>query len=263
MRSRSIFKDHPFPAARASGRPPVFLDFTVRLAQDGADSRQLIQRVCAHLAGEMDGVILTSHQLAGAGSLVGKEIWVRADDTPAIHSLHGEGKGLVVPPPDEEAWVREGITGVVGTLLMGNSPAYEADNIQSLSFLRSHTRQAGLPLAIDLHISAGDDCGVFQDVVEMGLNLAVELGGDLVFIPGVKSLAVDKNIRKIAPIPIFTRQTAGIYFAAGKSHDLLKELCAQADGAVFTDLMTGIFQAEATQISQTSVNSLAQPVGEA
>jgi hypothetical protein len=261
LRNRSIFKDHPFLAARTSERPPVFLDFTVGLAQDGAAVPQLIEQIAAHLANEMDGVILSSQQLAGAGSLASKEIWVRADDTPAIHSLNGGQKGPVLPLHDEIAWVRWGVAGVVGTLLLGNAPAYEADNIQYLSYLRSHTRAAGLPLAIDLHIIAREDLGAYPDVVEMGVNLAVELDGELVFIPAGEYLRVNKNIRKIAPIPIFTRQPADSNFTAGNSPDRLKELCARADGLVFTYLWAKISQGDDPLVSQASFDKLSQPVG--
>lgn len=241
MKNQRIDKDHAFSAARAGGRLPFFLDFSIRLALGGVAFRQLLQQIITHFPHSYDGVIFSSDQLFEAETIFGKEIWVRGDDIEIFLTSNLGQNSLVKPRLAFRDWIREGVAGVVGTLLLGNSPEYEADNIQYLSSLRTQSRSVGLPMAIDLHVIHGKNIGNFTEVIEMGLNLIVELDGDLAIIPAGQHLVQNKNIHHIGVIPVFSRQSSTHDFLAGPLHEKWSPLSADIAGMVFTDLNMDYF----------------------
>jgi hypothetical protein len=256
LKNRSIDRDQSIPAARLGGRLPRFLDFTIGYALGETSFLQKLKEVTTQFLDGFDGVILTANQLVEAGDLVGKDIWVRDDETKAFLPEH---LGQITPVATRLAlcdWVREGAVGVVGTLLLGNSPSEEADNIQMISALRLQSRLVGLPMAIDLHILAGKNNGDIGKVIELGLNLAVELDGDLAIIPGGPNRASKKNIHQISVIPVFCRLAATENLNMDRLDDEGLASTPDITGIVFTDLNRNIWQAKTDQLSERESNRI-------
>jgi hypothetical protein len=147
--------------------------------------------------------------------------------------------------------------------LLGNSPAYEADNIQCLSSLRSQSRMVGLPMAVDLHLLSKKNIGGITEIIEMGLNLIVELDADLAIIPSGQHLVQNKNIRRIATVPIFSRQSSFRDFITGHPQENLSLPSADIAGMVFTDLNQNFFQIRGDSPPNPELNQTQARGGEA
>ena len=263
MIARSIFKELKLPIAREKGRLPIFFDFTLGSFPAEFKLPQVIYDVVSQTSDTIDGIILSPQSLPDTGLMGGKEIWVRADWTSALLSTKWGEKEPVVPLINPRYWAQRGISGVVGTLLLGNSSSNEADNIQHLASLRSHSLDIGLPMAIDLHVlKESEDGGSFIEIVELGLNLAVELGSDIMFVPGGDYLVTNQNIAEIAELPVLARQSLNIFSSEDQPLESWRTLLEKIDGIIFTDIHHWKQLIDNPRILQMGMNLLEiQPVG--
>jgi len=264
LHTHSIFREFKLPVARKAGSLPVFFDFSQVNFPENLLSPQFIDEVVVSASGKIDGVILSPGRLPGADSWFGKEFWVRADSdaaylpAPCAEKRRGSSLGKM------RDWVQNGASGILGTLVLGNSAPLEADNIQNLFTLRTKSLDVGLPLAIDVHVIQSAVRGaLFSDIVDLGLNLAVEIGCDLALLPGAGILASDENIRKIAAIPVLARLSIKELLSEDQSLEAKKSFLQKLDGVVFTDLQDWDQLIQLSQFSQLWDSTLQfQPVGE-
>jgi len=261
--ARSIFKELKLPIAREKGRLPIFFDFTLGNFPAEFKLPQFIHDVVSQTSDTIDGIILSPQSLPDTGLMGGKEIWVRADWTSALLPTNWGEKEPVVPLINPRYWAQRGISGVVGTLLLGNSSSNEADNIQHLASLRSQSLDIGLPMAIDLHVlKEGEDGESFIEIVELGLNLAVELGCDMVIVPREDCLASNQNIAKIAELPVLARQSLNNFTSEDQPSESWKTLFVKMDGIIFTDIHQWKQLIDNPRILQMGMKLLEiQPVG--
>jgi hypothetical protein len=184
----------------------------------------------------VDGLIMMPRNLPEAEVLKGKEIWVRSDWTSAFNPTKQGKDEDVIPLLNSRYWDQAGISGIVGSLLLGNSASREADNIQYLATQRSYCCEIGIPMAIDLHVlNLNEDSKLFNEIMELGLTLAVELGCDVVIVPGGDYLAVNENIGDIVELPMLARLSLGEELSKGWSSKQWKNIFTNVDGVVFTD----------------------------
>ena len=164
------------------------------------------------------------------------EIWVRVDWTSAFNPTLSSKNEVIVPLSLPNYWDMDGISGMVSSLLLGNSASLEADNIQYLSVQRSYCSEIGIPMAIDLHVlNQNVDDSKFNEIMELGLTLAVELGCDAVIVPGGEYLSTNKNIGNIVELPILARMRLEEGMAKTLSSQCWKNMIPKVNGIVLTD----------------------------
>jgi hypothetical protein len=259
----SIFRELKLPVARKKGRLPIFLDLSMGSRTQESSIMQIIDELVLKSADIIDGIILSPLMLPSIARVNGKEIWIRSDNGSASLSQEGvEHKNYSLSQNPQE-FAQAGVSGILGTLLLGNAASLEADNIQHLSLLRSRSSEVGLPFAIDLHISK--DCSKDKtcvEIIELGLNLAVELGGDLAILPMLDGLIGNENIEKIAAIPILVRQSIRDVILEERAVEIQNFILEKTGGVVLTDLKecSMLFE-ESLLLEKWSVSMQLTPVG--
>ena len=208
MEKWSIFRSLKLPAARKEGRQPIFLDFTINFLIGEISLVQVMDEIMTKSRGLIDGVILSPNMLSKAIPTNGIEIWVRADSAFGFMSPEKSEKSFNALSIDPLEWIQYGPTGLIGTLMLGSPASIEADNIQNLALLRSRSLDLGLTYGIDLHVSKNlPEKIINMEVLELGLNLAVELGGDVAILPSMDCFLRSDYIEKIAAVPVFARMS--------------------------------------------------------
>jgi hypothetical protein len=233
----SIFQFLKLPAARKEGRQPIFLDFTINFFPGENSLAQIMDEIMTKSRNLIDGVILSPNMLSRAIPADGKELWVRADSVFGFLHQNKSEKSFTSFSIDPRDWIKHGISGVVGTLMLGSPASIEADNIQNLALLRSRCLDLGLNYVIDLHTSKKlPEKTINIEVVELGLNLAVELGGDIAILPSMDCFLRSDHIEKIAALPVFTRMST-IDVASKYQPSAVRTVYPKAlDGIVITNL---------------------------
>lgn len=264
MITGSIFEELRLPVAREKGWLPIFFDFTVGNSPEDYTLLQVIHEIVSQTSVSIDGIILSTKKLPDTESLNELEIWARLDQTPAFHQSLAAKEKTLLPLINSGGWDQRDISGVVGTLIMGDSATHEADNIQYLAALRSHSFDIGKPMAIDLHVlDEGEDGENYTEIVELGLNLAIELGCDMVIVPGGDYLATNQNIAKISELPILARQSLSSFAFEVKPSEIWWTLLTKIDGIIFSDTRHWKNLIDHPQILQMGINSFEiKPVGE-
>ncbi len=259
LNNRPIFREHKLPVARHKGRLPVILDFS-----EESTSPHFIEEMVAQTTATIDGVILSPQGLADLHVLDNKEIWVRAGRAPACFPTHPLSKPAVPSPIlDPDFLSRCDVSVMIGDLVLGGSASDEADTIQNLAWLCSLSQEIGLPLAIDLHVfNPWEDQGSYLEIVELGLNLAIELGGNLVIIPAGAYLAADNHFEQIAALPVLVKQPTRHLTLENWPPQAWVSCLEKLDGVIFTGLQDRDQNNQTPHILDVWANSMQfQPVG--
>jgi hypothetical protein len=212
------------------------LDFSLGRTPEDFIYAQVIHKIIHQIAGIIDGLIMMPKNLPEYEMLKDIKIWARSDWTSAFNPTIPGKDEVVIPLLNPRYWNLDGISGVVGSLLLGNSATPEADNIQYLATQRSKCYELGIPMAIDLHVlNQNEESKIFNEIVELGLTLAVELGCDMVIVPEGNYLASNKNIGKIVELPILTRFQLWEGMSKNRWSNCWKNILEKVDGIVFTE----------------------------
>ncbi len=240
MHYRSIFREFKLPVARSKGRLPVFLDFTIGCTLDEASSLNMIAEWLSKGANTFDGIIVLPEILPSLSPLHDKEVWVRADKKNCFTPQRDAHIKAPLEAPHD--LVHRGVSAILGTLELGNPPSSEADNVQHLAFLRSRSLDVGLPFIIDLHlVRACLEQEICAEMVELGLNLIVELGGDVAILPGDGYLVRSMHLSKIASIPVLARQSIQVVGSDRKPALEQSSFSNKIEGFVYTGLQESSF----------------------
>jgi hypothetical protein len=253
----SIFRLLKLPAARKEGRQPIFLDFTINFFPGENSLGKIMDEIMTKSRNLIDGVILSPSMLSRAIPADGKELWVRADSIFGFIPQNKREKSFTSFSVDPRDWIKHGISGVLGTLMLGSPASIEADNIQNLALLRSRCLDLGLNYVIDLHTSKKlPEKTINIEVVELGLNLAVELGGDLAILPSMDCFLRSDHIEKIAALPVFVRMSTMDIASKYHSSTVRTVYPKALDGIVITNLQDWRMLFEDSHLFKSWSNSL-------
>lgn len=238
MNSAPIDKKSIRSVHRENGKTPVFFDFSQGSTPEEYMHPQVFREILNQTSDLVDGIIMLPRGIPDDEILKGKDVWARSDWTSAFSPTIPGIEESIIPVLNPGYWDLEAVSSIVGTLILGNSSVHEADNIQYLASQRSYCFDIGLPLAIDLHVLGEDEEGEFYgDIIELGLSLAVELGSDMVILPGGEYLASNGNIQKIAELPILARFSLKKPVFKEWPSEKWRRFLEQVDGIVLMDIL--------------------------
>jgi hypothetical protein len=201
--TQQLFNLFKLPVARNKGSFPLFVDFSISNSENEITHPYSFERVLSQTTCSIDGIIVAPNEKSMALQVGKKEIWERVDKNAEFLPPFRSQNTALFEQISTENLASFGASAVVGTLLLGNSSTNEADNIQFLSLLRSRSLQVGIPLVIE--ISVLNDTLRYTEIVELGFNLAVELGCDIAIVPAGDYINTSLNISKIKKIPLLVR----------------------------------------------------------
>lgn len=201
-----IFKSFKMPTIRVRDRLPILLDFSSGCAAvDGVPPKVLNEQI-ANASRIVDGLILSQDSLLSLNVACSLEIWGRVNQTSITSTPNSQRKDANPMYQCILDLLQNGASGLVGSLLLGRSASEEADNIQELATIRSLSLELGLPFVIDVQLENISN-NLFLEVIEMGVNLATELGCEAIMIPGGQYLSADNHVEIITDLPILIRQS--------------------------------------------------------